>query len=59
MRYILDIGSSEFQSAWLGHALKALEMSDEETGRNHVTSLGRVLSVMKILAANPAGLRLT
>ncbi|MBE1208186.1 IclR family transcriptional regulator domain-containing protein [Aminobacter carboxidus] len=34
-------------------------MSDEEPGRDHVTSLERGLSVMEILAANPAGLTLT
>lgn len=34
-------------------------MSDDETGRDHVTSLERGLAVMEILAANPAGLTLT
>lgn len=34
-------------------------MGDEETGRDHVTSLERGLSVMEILAANPGGLTLT
>lgn len=34
-------------------------MSDEEPGRDHVTSLERGLAVMEILAANPAGLTLT
>ncbi|WP_378944265.1 IclR family transcriptional regulator C-terminal domain-containing protein [Mesorhizobium sp. ANAO-SY3R2] len=34
-------------------------MSDEETSRDHVTSLERGLAVMEILAANPAGLTLT
>lgn len=34
-------------------------MSDEEAGRDHVTSLERGLAVMEILAANPTGLTLT
>lgn len=34
-------------------------MGDEETSRDHVTSLERGLAVMEILAANPAGLTLT
>ena len=34
-------------------------MRDEETGRDHVTSLERGLAVMEILAANPRGLTLT
>lgn len=34
-------------------------MGDEEISRDHVTSLERGLSVMEILAANPAGLTLT
>ncbi|WP_269933327.1 IclR family transcriptional regulator domain-containing protein [Aminobacter sp. HY435] len=34
-------------------------MSDQDTGRDHVTSLERGLCVLEILAANPAGLTLT